>query len=79
MNYEAFGGLVLLEVNDVTPELLWELHDFLRIGMIVPRGRVEILKNGNGSPRVGAYSGYFTEEQYRLVKDWLESKGVRRK
>lgn len=79
MNYEAFGGLVLLEVNNVTPEILSELHDFLRTGMIVPRGKVEILKNGNGSPRVGAYSGYFTEEQFQLVKNWLESKGVTRK
>lgn len=79
MHHKKTEGLTLVEIEDVTPELLEELHNFLRISMVPALRKVEILKTREGKPRTACYSALFTVVRARAVVEWLEQKGVKLK
>jgi len=66
----------LVEVGPVEPEFLDKIHEFIRLNFFAPLGKVEILTNGDGKPRTGYYSAYFTPEQAGAFVTWLNENGV---
>ena len=76
--------MVFLDVGHITPEILYDLQEFLRINMITPvlKG-VDVTDHGffgndNGSQKSPAshYSGCFTVEYAKRIEGWLKENGV---
>lgn len=69
-------NLVRVEILGMTPKTLEDFHDFLRLEMISPLGKTEILVSNNGHSRMGVYSGFFTVKQTSVVLKWLRKRKV---
>ena len=77
--------VVFLNITGMSPELLYELGEFLRVNMITPLSRsTEGISDANGkerthseprTERVAYFAGSFTEPAVVKIEKWLQEKG----
>lgn len=70
-------AVLFLEAREISPEMLYDLGEFLRTNMITPFIRNEgLCEPRKGEKREAYFSAGFTEVDAEKVCDWLDSQGV---
>ena len=63
------NNVVVIEVRDITSELVYDLTEFLRREMIPVTSKAYVTTNGSGY-----FTGCFSEESADRIQAWLEEK-----